>query len=101
MEAFSLDLRQRICRACDAGIESHREVAERFGVGRWFVQKLLRQRRLTGSVAPKPRGHGPPPAIGPADHARLRRLLKAKPDATLSELCRLLAGCGGPRAGVW
>ena len=45
MEAYSLDLRERICAACDDGIETRQEVADRFGVGRWFVQKLLRQRR--------------------------------------------------------
>ncbi len=29
MEAYSLDLRERICAACDEGIETHQEVAER------------------------------------------------------------------------
>ena len=101
MEAYSLDLRQRICAACDEEIETHQEIAERFGVGRWLVQKLLRQRRLEGSIAPKPRGHGPPPAIGSADQRCLRELLKAKPDATLSELCRGLRDCGGARVSVW
>jgi transposase len=45
MEAYSLDLRERICAACDEGLETRQEVADRFGVGRWFVQKLLRQRQ--------------------------------------------------------
>lgn len=95
MEACSLDLRQRICAACDEGIETRQEVAEQFGVGRWFVQKLLRQRRLEGSIAPKPRGRGPAPAIGLPDQRRVRKLLEAKPDATLAELCRSLHQAGG------
>ena len=100
MEAFSLDLRQRICAACDEGIETRQEVAEQFGVGRWFVQKLLRHRRLDGSIAPKPRGRGPSPAIGPADQRRVRKLLEIKPDATLAELCRSLRRAGGASVSV-
>ena len=101
MEAYSLDLRQRICAACDEGVETHQEVAERFAVSRWFVQKLLRQRRQDGTVAAKPRGRGPAPAIGPAERQRLGKLVKADPDATLSELCRSLRQAGGPAVGVW
>ena len=41
MEAYSLDLRERICVACDEGTETHQGVADRFGVSRWFVQKLF------------------------------------------------------------
>lgn len=100
MEACSLDLRHRICAACDEGIETHQEVAEQFGVGCWFVQKLLRQRRREGSIAPKPRGRGPSPAIGPADQRRVRKLLKVKPDATLAELCRSLRLSGGASVSV-
>lgn len=101
MEAYSLDLRERICAACDEGIESHQEVADRFGVGRWFVQKLLRQRRVEGTIAAKARGRGPAPTIGPADQQRLRKLVKANPDATLLELCRLLHQAGGVAVKAW
>src|SRR5829696_2182813 len=87
MDAYSLDLRQRICAACDERTDTRGEVAERFGVSRWFVQKLLRQRRRDGSIAAKARGRGPAPAIGAADAQLLRGLVKADPDATLAELC--------------
>ena len=100
MEAYSLDLRQRICAACDEGIETRLEVAEQFGVGRWFVQKLLRQRRREGTIAPKQRGRGPAPAIGSADRRRVRKLLEIRSDATLAELCRSLHGCGGALVSV-
>lgn len=99
MEAYSLDLRQRICVACDQG-DPIQEVAERFEVGRWFVHKVLRQRRLEGSIAPKPRGRGPAAVIGPAEQARLRKLLRENPDATLAELCRSLIAAGGAAVSV-
>ena len=101
MEAYSLDLRERICAACDEGIGTHQEVADRFGVGRWFVQKLLRQRRVEGTIAAKARGRGPAPTIDPADQQRLRKLVKANPDATLSELCCLLEQSGGKAVKAW
>ena len=101
MDAYSLDLRQRICAACDERTDTRGEVAERFGVSRWFVQKLLRQRRRDGSIAAKARGRGPAPAIGAADAQLLRGLVKADPDATLAELCDSLRRVGGPAVGVW
>jgi transposase len=94
MEAYSLDLRERICAACDEGIETRQEVAERYGVSRSFVQKLLR-RRLSGSIEPRPRGRGPTPLIGDQDRRRLSELVKQKPDATLAELRVRLAEVGG------
>jgi len=101
MEAYSLDLRERICAACDDRLETRQEVADRFGVGRWFVQKLLRQRRVEGTIAAKARGRGPAPTIGLADRQRLRKLVKANPDSTLSELCSLLEQSGGTAVKVW
>jgi transposase len=101
MEAYSPDLRARICAACDERVETRQEVADRFSVSRWFVHKLLRQRRVDGTIAAKPRGHGPAAAIGLADQQRLRTLVSANADATLSELCRLLHGAGGARVNIW
>lgn len=94
MEAYSLDLRERICDACDEGLETREEVAERFGVSRSFVQKLLR-RRKSGSIAPKPKGRGPQPLIGDQDLRRVRTMVKDRRDATLAELCVGLASAGG------
>lgn len=90
MEAYSLDLRRRICAACDEGLETREEVAERFGVSRSFVQKLLRRRREQRTIAAKPHGGGPAPALNDQDRQRLRELVNHKPDATLAELCRSL-----------
>ncbi len=100
MEALSLDLRERICTACDEQAETRQEVADRFGVSRSFVQKLLRRRRESGSIAAKPHGRGPAPRIDERDRGRLRELVKAKPDATLAELCRWLREAGGASVSV-
>ena len=101
MEAYSLDLRERICAACDEGTETHQEVADRFEVSRWFVQKLLRQRRQSGSIAARPRGRGPSPSVEARDRQRLVKLVKKRPDATLAELCQLLRDCGGVSVRIW
>jgi transposase len=95
MEAYSLDLSHRICTAYDEGVDSVTELAERFGVGRWFIHKLLRQRRVEGSIAAKAGGHGSAPRIGAADRQRIRKLIGAKPDSTLSELCAGLQAASG------
>ena len=102
MEALSLDLRERVCSACDEGTDSRQEVADRFDVSRSFVQKLLRRRREHGSIAAKPRGRGPAPRIGTQDLKRLRGLVNDEPDATLAELCVRLhgEGRGGPLVSV-
>ena len=101
MEALSLDLRERVAAACDEGAESQPEVAERFAVSVSFITKLLRRRRLTGSVAAKPRGGGRKPALGAGDLGRVRRLVAEQPDATLAELCGRLRAGGGPAVGAW
>ncbi|MEO1510410.1 MAG: IS630 family transposase, partial [Cyanobacteria bacterium J06633_23] len=54
-KAYSLDLRQKIVDAYDRGDISQRGLANQFGVAKSFVQKLLKQRRETNSIAPKVR----------------------------------------------
>ena len=95
MEAYSLDLRERVAAACDEGWMSRSEVAEAFGVSVSFVTKLLARRRDTGSIAARPHAGGFAPALGPAELAALAALVAEQPDATLDELRgRLAARCG-------
>ena len=101
MEALSLDLRERVAAACDEGVDSQPEVAERFSVSLSFITKLLRRRRLSGSVAAKARGGGRRPALGERDLGLVRGLVAEQPDATLTGLCDRLAARGGPRVGAW
>jgi transposase len=101
MKAYSDDLRGRVWRACQGPGASPSEVAEEFGVSPSFVFKLLRRWRDEGTLSARPRGGNRPPALGPADLAALRRLVRRRPDATLAELCRSLRARRGVRAREW
>ena len=97
MEAYSLDLRERIVQACADDLETREEIAEVHGVSRSFVQKLWRRWLESGSVAAKAAGTGPAPLLGEARWVRLvRRIVGSDSDATLGELCAALAESGGP-----
>lgn len=86
MKPYSLDLRQKIVDAYDRGGISQRQLARQFNVATSFVQKLLKQRRETGSIAPKVRTEQTPPKLNAQHRALLRELLEAQNDATLEEL---------------
>jgi transposase len=88
MAAYSMDLRERVVAACDEGIDTRAEVAERFSVSESRIRRLLQRRREAGSIAPKPRGGGQPPAFDPEAAERLRRAVAEGPDATLQERAR-------------
>ena len=87
MAAYSIDLRQKILRAWERHLGSQRTIADIFGVSLAFVEKVLRQRRTTGDIAPKPHAGGQKPRLGAAAQAIVQRLMGANPDATLEELC--------------
>ena len=57
MRAYSVDLRERIIAAVDAG-QARREVARRFDVSPATIGNYLRLRRQTGGLAPRPRAGG-------------------------------------------
>ena len=45
MRTFSRDLRERVAAACDEGIDSRREIAERFCASESWIRRLLQRRR--------------------------------------------------------
>jgi transposase len=84
MKPYSMDLRERVLAACDAG-EGTAAVAARFAVSPSWVRRLKQRRREDGRVAPKPPRNRRVPAL--AAHAdRIRALIAATPDLTLAEL---------------
>ena len=97
MRALSDDLRLRIHNACEAG-EGTAEVAERFAVSPATVRRLKRQHRLTGSLAPRPGGRGPAPALAPRFDA-LRVAVAERPGDTPAEHAARL-GLGVSRSTV-
>jgi transposase len=83
-KAYSMDLRNRVIAACDAG-EMTEKVALRFGVSARAIYKWFRLRKETGSLTPRHSRPGRKPAL--AKHAnRLRELVAKHPDDTLQEL---------------
>ena len=90
MEAYSIDLRERVLRAYDEGRGDSRKLAEIFGVSSAWIRKLIKQRRQTGSIAPLPRRYGPKPRLSEQQLERLAKLVHENPDATLAELGRRL-----------
>ncbi len=100
MKAYSMDLRERIARACDAGELTREEIAERFSVSTTFIRRLLGHRERTGSLAPRPHAGGFESAVGEGERGVLRGLVKEQPDATLAELRDRLAGRTGVSVSV-
>jgi transposase len=79
-----MDLRKRVVRAWDAGMDAE-SVAAKYEVSRAWVHRLVQRRRETGSIAPRKqtkfRGR-----VLAGQEARLTALITAQPDATLAEL---------------
>lgn len=86
MKAYSLDLRQKIVDAYAEGNLSQRQLAKQFRVALSFVEKLLKQHRETGSIAPKVRTEQTPTKLNPEQLSVLQQLVEANNDATLEEL---------------
>jgi transposase len=110
MQPLSNDLRQRILDAVDNKEGSRRKLAARFKVNTSTITRLLKLRRETGSLEPRPHGGGVEPALDHEALQRLRTLVEEAPDATLEALrqemgvsgsrmiiCRALQKLGLPR----
>jgi transposase len=66
-----------------------------FGVSVTFVEKVLRQHRTTGNIAPKPHAGGQKPHLDSAAQIVIKRLVGSHPDATLQELGASVAAEAG------
>lgn len=81
MRAYSLDLRQQVLKAVDAGIAKP-EVARVFGISVRTINRYRQQDVLAATPIP-----GRPRSISPAQEAALTAQLVAQPDATLRQHC--------------
>jgi transposase len=100
MAAYSIDLRQKILHAYERRLGSQRALAHLFGVSLAFVEKVLRQHRRTGAIAPKPHAGGQRPRLDEAIQLLFRQLVRDDPDRTLHELCTQIAAETGVRVSV-
>lgn len=96
MQPLSNALHSRILSAADNREGSRRKLAVRFSVNTSTITKLLRLRRETGSLAPRPHGGGVEPTLDRDALERLRKLVKEAPDATLEALKQRM-GVSGSR----
>src|SRR3954451_12954810 len=96
MRAYSMDLRERIVAAVDAGLHQS-QAAERFGVSLRTVGRYLARRRATGSLAATEQRHGPEPTQRRQLQAWLPARLDAAADATLAEHAAAFLAAGGLR----
>jgi transposase len=100
MKAYSLDLRQKVLAAALRGDRSLREVADLFGVGKTFVDKLLGIHRAGQDLAPRPHGGGYPPRLLVRHEKLLRSRVRQHKDSTLEELRAHLAEQDGLEVSV-
>ncbi len=86
MKAYSLDLRQKIVDTYVEGNISQRRLAKQFRVALSFVEKLLKQRRETGNIAPIVRKGQTPTKLNAEQLMVLKQIVETTNDATLEEL---------------
>lgn len=96
MKALSPDLRHRIVQAYERGEGSQRAIAERFSVGKASVERLLRLKRETGALAPRPHGGGQDPRLSEADRAGLVEAFKEEPDLSQEQIAERFTAQGRP-----
>lgn len=91
MKAYSTDFRQKILETYQSTPISQRQLAKRFSVALSFIQKLLKQHRVTGNISPWPHGGGQKLKLNPEQIQVLADLNEEQNDATLEELQHRLA----------
>src|SRR6476469_1724164 len=85
MAPYSMDLRQRVARAWDAGMDAE-TVAGKYDVSRAWVHRLIQRRRETGSLRSRKQQKFRHRVLSSREEERLASLIAAHPDATLTEL---------------
>jgi transposase len=85
MRPLSLDFRERIVAAYEAGGVSFEAVGRRFAVSGKLVGKLVRQKRELGTVASQVHRRGRKAAVQGKKLDQLRAHLEQHPDATVLE----------------
>lgn len=81
---YSMDLRERVLKAWEVSGDAD-EVAATFAVSRAWVHRLAQRQRETGSIAPRQQTKFRARVLADQEE-RLKALVNATPDATLTEL---------------
>jgi len=86
MQAYSIDLRERVVKSVESGECNIPKAARRYKVSEPSVERWLARKRATDSCAPLPHTGGVLRKLAAAE-AVIRAAVKEQPDATLQELC--------------
>jgi transposase len=87
MKAYSMDLREKVLRAVDEGY-AREEIVSVSRVSAATIKRYLKQRRETGTLAPKAIPGRPPKKLGPLQ-ADLVAQLQVHDDVRLEDHCQL------------
>ena len=88
---YSMDYREAVVAAYDAS-GSSTEVAEQFGCSASWVRRLVQHRRERGTLEPRSTARPDDQrTYADADEAKIRALIRDRPDATLAEVVAALA----------
>jgi transposase len=93
-----VDLREKVLRAVDQGYR-RQDIIKLLGVSRATIKRYLKQRRETGSVAPKAIPGRAPEKLGLLQ-TDLVAQLQAHDDVSLEEHCRLWEQSHGVRVSI-
>src|SRR5438046_10434908 len=83
MKAYSVDVREKVLQAVDQGYPRE-QIIKLLGVSRATIKRYLKQRRETGSIAPKAIPGRPPKKVGLLQ-AELMAQLQAHDDLRLGD----------------
>ena len=96
MKPYSIDFRAKVVKAYERGDTSIRKLAAKFDVSKAFVQRLLKQKRLTGHVQPQKQG-GRMRSQMQEYSTQIVQMVENYPDLTLGEYCEYW----GETYGLW
>jgi transposase len=87
MNAYSVDLRERIVAAVTSGM-ARKDVVRTFQISAATLGRYLKQQREAGDLTPRQHTGGRQKQIASEQHAVLQELIAAAPDATLAQTCQ-------------
>lgn len=99
MRPYSLDLRNKIVEIWQKEKISIRKLAQRFGVSKSFIQKLIKKYQETGDIRPLTQGGKRPCKLNSEQLIILIELMEKNNDATFEELSELLEKTTGVKVG--
>jgi transposase len=86
MKTYPMELRERVLKVVDQGNFSYRKIASMFNVSTFWICKMLRQRRQTGSIEPIKGNRGRIAVFDEESLNELDQMVEKQCDITLNEI---------------